>query len=244
MSRRERRRLLRDFSRAELIFATQSFMHVFFTFHARRFTMHSGFVKASTAAFFASALFVFFSTAAFSADAPKNLPKVPAELEKVRAALEKYQDPVRAVHDGYFSTLACVAYSRPGRSGEVPAYAQAGAMGIHFLNPAAIGPTPDPARPQVLLYEPAGGKLRLVGAEWLIPLATGVKERPTLFGRAFDGPMDGHEPTMTKELRHYDLHVWLWKENPAGLFSPTNPNVKCGEYGYAFVEEPPALIER
>jgi hypothetical protein len=206
--------------------------------------MHLGFTNASTIAVFCWATFLFVSALAFSADTPKNLPKVPLELEKVRAALEKYQDPVRAVHDGYFSTLGCVAYSRPGRSGEVPAYTQAGAMGIHFLNPAAIGPTPDPARPQILLYEPVGGKLRLVAAEWLVPLATGVKERPTLFGRPFDGPMDGHEPTMPKELRHYDLHVWLWKENPAGLFSPTNPNVKCGDDGYAFVEEPPALIGR
>ena len=29
------------------------------------------------------------------------------------------------------------------------------------------------------------------------------------------------------ELRHYDLHVWLFKDNPAGLFKSTNPNVKC-----------------
>jgi hypothetical protein len=117
-------------------------------------------------------------------------------------------------------------------------------MGIHFLNTAAVGPKPDPARPQILLYEPTGDKLRLVGVEWFIPLSAGVKERPSLFGRPFDGPMDGHEPTMPKELRHYDLHVWLWKENPAGLFSPTNPNVKCDGYGYALVEEPPKLIQK
>jgi hypothetical protein len=32
-------------------------------------------------------------------------------------------------------------------------------------------------RPQILLYEPVGDKLQLVGAEWFIPLATGAKER-------------------------------------------------------------------
>ncbi|HEY1270076.1 MAG TPA: hypothetical protein VGH16_22650 [Candidatus Binatia bacterium] len=189
-------------------------------------------------------MFLLSAAAAFSAEAPKSLPKVPSELEKVRAALEKYQDPVRAIHDGYFSTLSCVAYSRAARGGEVPGYAQSGGMGIHFLNPAAIGPTPDPQRPQILLYEPNGDKLRLVGVEWFIPLSTGVKERPNLFGRPFDGPMDGHEPSMPKELRHYDLHVWLWKENPAGLFSPTNPNVKCHGHGYALLEEPPKLIQK
>ncbi len=25
--------------------------------------------------------------------------------------------------------------------------------------------------------------------------------------------------------RHYDLHVWAWKHNPAGLFAPFNPKV-------------------
>ena len=30
------------------------------------------------------------------------------ELQHARAGLEKYQDPVVAVRDGYFSTLACV----------------------------------------------------------------------------------------------------------------------------------------
>ena len=204
--------------------------------------MHMALKNATKAAFLGCAALLFSAAAAFSADAPKNPPKVQPELERIRAALEKYQDPVRAVHDGYFSTLACVAYSRPGRSGDVPSYEQAGGMGIHFLNTAAISPTPDPARPQILLYEPDGGKLRLIAAEWLVPLSTGVKERPNLFGRSFDGPMGGHEPTMPKELRHYDLHVWLWKENPAGLFSPTNPNVKCGDYGYALLEEPPVLI--
>ena len=69
-------------------------------------------------------------------------------------------------------------------------------MGIHFLNPELIAPVPDPMRPDLLLYEPNGDKLRLVGAEWFIPLSTGVKERPTLLGQPFDGPMEGHEPLM------------------------------------------------
>ena len=30
--------------------------------------------------------------------------------------------------------------------------------------------------------------------------------------------MEGHEPLMPHGMHHYDLHVWLWKENPAGLF--------------------------
>jgi hypothetical protein len=156
-------------------------------------------------------------------------PKLSAELERVRSALIKYQDPIKAVHDGYFSTVGCVRYPTGG-------------MGIHFLNPQLIGPVPDPMRPTILLYEPVGDKLRLVGAEWFIPLATGVKERPQLFGQPFDGPMEGHEPLMPATLRHYDLHVWLFKSNPAGLFNMVNPNVNCPKTAYTFLEHPPKTL--
>lgn len=156
-------------------------------------------------------------------------PKLSAELERVRSALIKYQDPIKAVHDGYFSTVGCVRYPTGG-------------MGIHFLNPQLVGPVPDPMRPTILLYEPVGDKLRLVGAEWFIPLATGVKERPQLFGQPFDGPMEGHEPLMPATLRHYDLHVWLFKSNPAGLFNMVNPNVNCPKTAYTFLEHPPKTL--
>lgn len=116
------------------------------------------------------------------------------DMERLRAALAPYNDPVKAVHDGYFSTLGCVEYP-------------SGAMGVHFLNPALIGPEPDPMKPVLLLYEPDGERLRLVAVEWLIPLATGIKSQPQLFGRPFDGPMEGHEPLLRLALHHYDLHV-------------------------------------
>jgi len=47
---------------------------------------------------------------------------------------------------------------------------------------------------------------------------------------------------MPSMLHHYDLQVWLWKKNPAGMFSPTNPNVKCPKAGYAFMEKAPKLV--
>jgi len=161
--------------------------------------------------------------------AADDLPALPPELESVRASLEKYRDPVLAVHDGYLSTLGCVQYPDGG-------------MGVHFLNPALIGPVPDPTSPQILVYEPDdAGKLHLVAVEWLIPLATGVGGRPELLGRAFNGPMEGHVPLMPRELHHYDLHVWLFKENPAGIFNPTNPDVTC-KGPYALLEQPPPEV--
>jgi hypothetical protein len=180
------------------------------------------------------------SVAAAQSPAPP-LPKVPADLEKIRAALQKYEDPIVAVHDGYFSTLGCVEVPNPGGPGTVPTYG-VGAMGIHFLNPALLGPEVDPLRPQILLYEPTGGKLRLIAAEWFVPLATGVKTRPALFGAPFDGPMEGHHPLLPSVLHHYDLHVWLWKENPAGLFKPINPSVTCGDYSYTVKLDAPRIV--
>ncbi len=153
------------------------------------------------------------------------------ELIKVRDALAKYKDPFVAVRDGYFSTVGCVQFPD-------------GDMGIHFLNPAFIGPEPDPMKPAILLYEPvADGKLELVGVEWFIPLATGVKGRPVIFGQEFEGPMAGHEPLMPDELHHYDLHAWLYKENPLGVFHHSNPNVNCAKAaGYPVREAPTRIV--
>ena len=176
------------------------------------------------------------------AQAPKagTLPQLPAELERVRTSLDKYRDPIVAVHDGYFSSLACVDFPVAGKSGQVP-YA-AGGMGVHFLNTALIGPKLDTSHPTVLIYEPDGDTLRLVAAEWFVPTEASPV-RPEVFGHPLDGPMEGHHPIMSPEMHHWDLHVWLWKANPAGLFSPTNPNVRCPNRAYSFHEEAPMAIK-
>lgn len=171
----------------------------------------------------AAAVPLVFSTATLADD------ELTPELEKLKTSLEKYKDPVVAVHDGYFSTLGCVTY-------------ESGTMGVHFINPALISPTPDPMKPILLVYEPQGDKLELVAVEWLIPLATGIKSRPELFGHPFDGPMEGHEPLLPAELHHYDLHAWIFKHNPKGMFSAVNPDVKCPEGRYTFLEEPPKIL--
>jgi len=176
------------------------------------------------------------------APASAQTPKDPAaDLKRAREALERYKDPVAAIHDGYFSTLGCVTYPKPGAAGQVP-YA-AGGMGVHFFNGALMGAPLDPTKPQVLVYEPgAGGKLQLVAAEWFVPLTPELKGRPELFGRPFDGPMEGHHPLMPHGLHHYDLHVWLWKDNPVWMFAPTNPKIKCPKGPYTFEETAPKIV--
>jgi hypothetical protein len=70
------------------------------------------------------------------------------------------------------------------------------------------------------------------------------KTPPTIFGHQLEGPMAGHEPIMPAALSHWDLHVWLWKDNPYGVFSPTNSTVTCPStgYGYTFSEAAPKMV--
>jgi hypothetical protein len=130
-----------------------------------------------------------------------------AQIDELRKSLEKYQDYKAAVR--YLSTVGCVHYSGEKIAGymEYPK----GAMGVHFVNVTVRG-APDPMKPNVLIYEPVGKKLKLVAVEWLVPLTADTKERPSLFGQPFMGPMEGHEPLIPKEYVHYDLHAfcgWL-----------------------------------
>ena len=171
-----------------------------------------------------------------AAQTKASQPTLPAELEQVRNALDKYQDPLVAVRDGFLSTLACIDFPQGADDGAVTY--KPGAMGVHLVNMGNIGPTLDTSKPQVLIYEPVGDKLRLVAAEWFVPAQLVQGAAPSVFGQKLQGPMDGHEPILPKELRHYDLHVWLWKTNPAGVFESTNASVKCPAGGFTHKEMP------
>lgn len=139
-----------------------------------------------------------------------------AALAQVRAATAQYHNVDKALADGYVDTGECVQ-------------SPAGTMAVHYINPALAQAPVDENKPALLLYLPdAKGKLRLVGVEYFKAdadqnLAT-TEDRPTLFGRPFDGPMPGHQPGMPV---HYDLHVWLWAHNPAGTFALFNPRLSC-----------------
>ncbi len=151
------------------------------------------------------------SNGAASTDAP------PAELDAVIAATSRFADVGEAIDAGYEAASPCV---------EEP---DVGAMGVHYVNFALVGdPAVDPEQPEVLLYLPEGDELTLVGVEWMVVDDDGDTgtddDRPTLFGRGFDGPMDGHGP---EEPVHYDLHAWVFHDNPAGTFAPFNSSLAC-----------------
>lgn len=101
-----------------------------------------------------------------------------------------------------------------------------GAMGLHYVNGGLLDGTLDIRNPEVLVYEPdQTGKLQLVALEYVIFAAdwTGPGT-PTLFGQPFDFT---DEPNRYAIPAFYALHVWLWKDNPAGMFKGFNPEVSC-----------------
>jgi hypothetical protein len=185
----------------------------------------------------AVALGLVFLGAALGSEAGEESDKT--QIDALRKSLAKYEDYKVAVRDLYLSTVGCVHYSGEKKPGfmEYPK----GAMGVHFVNVTVQGP-PDPMKPNVLIYEPMGKELKLAAVEWLVPLSPDMKERPSLFGQPFMGPMEGHEPLIPKEYVHYDLHAWLFKRNHLGLFAPTNPDVHCEGYDYSILEEPTKMV--
>ena len=105
---------------------------------------------------------------------------------------------------------------------------QEGAMGIHYANGDLVGDGEiDAQHPEALLYEPKDGKLQLVGVEYLVPAdAWNAKHAapPVLMGQLFNyvgAPNRYGLPAI------YELHVWAWKSNPAGMFADWNPRVSC-----------------
>ena len=138
------------------------------------------------------------------------------QLAAVRKSLAPYRDVSVALADGFIPVSGCEVSDEGG-------------MGVHYLHPGRAAQAPDALAPSILLYAPdRDGEMRLLGAEWFQADADQDlhtdDDRPTLFGKPFDGPMPGHDPMMPV---HYDLHVWLFDSNPAGLFAPWNPSVHC-----------------
>ncbi len=93
-----------------------------------------------------------------------------------------------------------------------------GGMGFHYGNLAYIDGNARVAEPEILIYEPqADGSLKFVGIEFVVPF-TASATPPSLFG------LDFHR---NEAFQLWVLHVWLYRENPSGMFADWNPNVSC-----------------
>jgi hypothetical protein len=138
----------------------------------------------------------------------------------VREGTAAFKDVTTAMLAGYGSSGSCV--SGPDE----------GAMGIHYPNGGLIGDGEvDGSHPEVLIYEQKGGRLRLVGAEFLIIAdawtAAGHDGPPILMGQHFNY---AGSPNRYGLPAYWQLHVWAWRENPKGPFANWNPRVSCAEY--------------
>lgn len=150
------------------------------------------------------------TSAADPGAAPAGAPTSGAAVAGVRAATARYADVADAVADGYVRVSGCEQ-------------SPAGAMGIHYLN-GRLAPDLEVVaeRPEVLLYVPSNGRLQLAGVEYFA--AAVGQPTPSVLGTPLEGPTAGHGPGMPT---HYDLHVWTWKHNPAGLTAAWNPALSC-----------------
>src|SRR5215813_9030652 len=106
--------------------------------------------------------------------------RAPAKLvQTVREATQQFIDVNNAPPAGYGPAFGCV--SGPDH----------GAMGIHYINGALVGDGEIAKEtPEALIYEPVGGgKLRLVGVEYIVDSTTYLKNHnntpPQLDGQAF-----------------------------------------------------------
>ena len=129
-------------------------------------------------------------------------------LLSVLRANARFHSTAQAIKAGYEPDDHCV--SVPGLGG----------MGFHWVNPSLVDPVYDPLKPEAILYATGpSGNLRLIAVEYIV---INVGQPAPVFG---DQPFDvGGTPV---PVPHWSLHVWLYENNPSGIFAPFNPNISC-----------------
>lgn len=194
----------------------------------------------------------FFRLAAVAATAAALLAPVaasagPAELArdlaKIRKATERFRDINVAFAEGYVIPPPgeCVDAAHEG----LPP--QLGGMGVHVVRPDLLGITSvsprvdgvgihtDFTTPSVLVYEPqADGSMTLVAVENLVFAAAwhaaGNAQPPSFHGNQYYTMVDNPATPADEAhgfMPHYELHIWLYRHNPSGLFAQFNPRTSC-----------------
>ena len=141
-----------------------------------------------------------------------------SDLATVRAGSARFHDIQVAFDAGYGPLHTCT----DEESG-------LGAMGQHYVRGDLVGDTVfDLSQPEVLVYEPMpNGRQRLVAVEFVVfqePWDLISDDPPQLFGRDLQLV---ESPNRYGVPAFYQIHVWLWKQNPAGIFNDWNERVSC-----------------
>ena len=184
---------------------------------------------------------------ALALSSPGKSASTEPDLAVVRSATARFQDVKVALAEGYVRDPSdmCDTATNMGRP------ASLGSMGIHFFRPDLLGITAPPSprvngngthtdftKPSILIYEPqADGSLALVAVENLVfRLAwreAGHTAPPSFHGVPYD-LMEDDPATKVDEAHmfepHYDRHVWLFRDNPNGVFAQFNPKVSCAAH--------------
>src|SRR5262245_25813903 len=200
------------------------------------------FLTAAFAVFVSAGTFV--ASGAAVAGAPSSPGPGEPTLAEVRQATERFRDVKVALAEGYIRDPfdLCDTAAMMGRP------ASDGAMGIHYFRPDLLGITAPPSprvtgsgthtdfrTPSILIYEPqADGSLELVAVENLAFAAAwraaGHTKPPTFHGVPYDSMVDDPNTPLDEAHMfdaHFDRHVWIYRENPRGVFAPFNPAVTC-----------------
>jgi hypothetical protein len=213
-----------------------------------------------TIAFAASAIALLTATTALgSLHIPSETARIDASsspkdgepsLSDIRRATERFRDVKVALAEGYIRDPSnmCETADMMGLPREK------GGMGIHYFRPDLLGITAPPnprvngasthtdfLKPAILLYEPqADGSLALIGVENLVFAkawkGAGHDEPPAFHGVSYDTMIDDPATTIDEAHNfepHHDRHVWLYRENPNGVFAPFNPRVTCEHHAHA-----------
>jgi hypothetical protein len=140
------------------------------------------------------------------------------QLQEVRQATDAFHNFDLALAAGYAEFYVCT--DKTGTGG----------MGQHYVKGSLVeDPALDTLRPEVLVYEPRReGGFRLVAVEYVVLKdawhAANGSRKPRLFGRTLK--------LVTAPNRYglpdfYEIHAWIWKANPRGVFDDWNPKVSC-----------------
>jgi hypothetical protein len=153
-----------------------------------------------------------------------------------QSALSAARDATAAFHNRETANAAGYSVRVADLAGITCIASAAGAMGVHYLNPAlapelfdpTVVPTLDARTPELLVYEPGpNGQLNLVALEYLTLKANWDARHagpPSLFGRTFDSTPAGNRYGLPA---FYSLHAWIFDHNPASIFAPYNTKVSC-----------------
>ena len=124
------------------------------------------------------------------------------ELASARRATARYQDFLQAIRDGYVD----IGVVLPNR-------------GRHLQKDSLVDATFEAERPEFLVYmEDLGGRMKLVAVEYAVPL--NLTATPP---EGFPGGADQWFADQRFQL--WTLHAWVFRENPDGIFNPTNRRV-------------------